>query len=36
MKLKHPNIVRTFQISESRGLHFIVMEYLDGEPLDEV
>jgi len=35
MKLKHPNIVRTFQINESRGVHFIVMEYLEGETLDE-
>jgi eukaryotic-like serine/threonine-protein kinase len=36
MKLKNPHIVRTFQISESRGLNYIVMEYLDGDPLDEV
>jgi serine/threonine protein kinase len=36
LKLKHPNVVRTFQTGESDGLHYIVMEYLDGEPLDEV
>jgi hypothetical protein len=36
LKLKHPNIVRTFQVAECRGLHFLVMEYLDGEPLDDV
>ena len=34
--LKHPNIVRTFQMGESNRLHFIVMEYLEGETLDEV
>jgi tRNA A-37 threonylcarbamoyl transferase component Bud32 len=36
MKLKHANIVRTFQVSECRTLHFIVMEYLEGETLEEV
>jgi serine/threonine protein kinase len=36
MRLKHPNIVRSFQIGESRGLHYLVMEYLEGETLDEV
>jgi serine/threonine protein kinase len=36
LRLKHPNVVRTFQAGEDDGLHFIVMEYLDGETLDEV
>jgi eukaryotic-like serine/threonine-protein kinase len=36
LRLKHPNIVRTFQAGEHNGLHFIVMEYLEGEPFDEV
>jgi serine/threonine protein kinase len=36
MRLKHPNVVRTFQTGEDDGLHFLVMEYLEGEPLDEV
>jgi serine/threonine protein kinase len=36
LKLKHPNIVRAFQIGESEGLHYIAMEYLEGETLDEV
>ena len=35
-KLKHPNIVRTFQSGEANGLHYLVMEYLDGETLDDV
>jgi serine/threonine protein kinase len=36
LKLNHPNVVRAFQIGESRGVNFLVMEYLEGEPLDEV
>jgi serine/threonine protein kinase len=36
LRLKHPNIVRTFQTGEAQGLHFIVMEYLEGETLEEV
>jgi serine/threonine protein kinase len=36
VKLKHPHVVRTFQLGESRGVHYLVMEYLEGEPLDEV
>jgi serine/threonine-protein kinase len=36
LRLKHPNVVRTFQAGEHNSLHYIVMEYLEGEPLDEV
>jgi serine/threonine protein kinase len=36
MNLKHPNVVRTFHVGESNGLHYLVMEHLDGETLDEV
>jgi serine/threonine protein kinase len=36
LQLKHPNIVRTFQLGEQDGLNYIVMEYLEGETLDEV
>ncbi|MCI0456058.1 MAG: serine/threonine protein kinase [Gemmataceae bacterium] len=37
VRLKHPNVVRTFQMGETHGeLHYIVMEYLDGETLEDV
>jgi serine/threonine protein kinase len=36
MKLKHPNVVHTFHPGQANGLHYLVMEYLDGETLDEV
>lgn len=35
-KLQHPHVVRTFQVGESNGLHYLVMEHLEGETLDEV
>jgi serine/threonine protein kinase len=34
--LKHANVVRGFQVGECNSLHYIVMEYLDGETLDDV
>ncbi len=36
LKLKHPNVVRSFQVGEVNGLHYLVMEYLEGETLDFV
>jgi tRNA A-37 threonylcarbamoyl transferase component Bud32 len=36
IRLKHPNIVRTFQTGLANALHYLVMEYLEGETLDEV
>ncbi|GIW79917.1 MAG: hypothetical protein KatS3mg105_1724 [Gemmatales bacterium] len=36
LKLKHPNIVRAFEMGEANGLHYIVMEFLDGETLEDV
>jgi serine/threonine protein kinase len=36
MRLNHPNVVHTFQTGQSDGLHFLVMEYLEGETLDDV
>ncbi len=35
-RLKHPNVVRAFQIGEEKSLHFLVMEYLDGDTLEDV
>lgn len=36
IRLDHPNVVRAFQLGESGGRHFFVMEALDGVPLDEI
>ncbi len=36
MSLDHPNVVRSFQVGEANRLHYIVMEYLEGETLEEV
>lgn len=36
LKLKHPNVVRSFQMGDSKGLYYLVMEYLEGETLEEV
>lgn len=35
-QLEHPNVVRTFHHGESNGLHYIVMEYLEGETLKSI
>jgi HEAT repeat protein len=35
-RLKHPNVVRTFDMGEADGLHYIAMEYLEGETLQDV
>jgi serine/threonine protein kinase len=35
-RLKHPNIVRTFQLGIAGNVHYLVMEYLEGETLEEV
>ncbi|HEY8503206.1 MAG TPA: serine/threonine-protein kinase [Gemmataceae bacterium] len=35
-QLDHPNVVRTFHVGQAGGAHFIVMEYLEGETLEEV
>jgi serine/threonine protein kinase len=36
LQLSHPNLVRTLEEGEENGLHFIVMEYLEGDLLDDV
>ena len=36
VRLKHPNVVRSFQVGQHKGLHYLVMEYLEGQTLDTV
>jgi serine/threonine protein kinase len=36
LRLAHPHVVRTFQMGEEYGLHYLVMEHLEGETLEEV
>jgi eukaryotic-like serine/threonine-protein kinase len=36
IRLKHPNVVRSFQVGKYRALHYLVMEYLEGESLEAV
>jgi serine/threonine protein kinase len=36
IKLKHPHIVRAFQVGETRGVYYFVMECLEGETLEEL
>jgi serine/threonine protein kinase len=35
-QLDHPNVVRSYQFGEEGGVHFIGMEFLEGETLDDV
>ena len=32
-QISHPNVCRLYDIAEAEGLHFLVMEYVDGEDL---
>jgi tRNA A-37 threonylcarbamoyl transferase component Bud32 len=34
--INHPNVVSVFDTGSENGLHYIVMEYVDGETLDDV
>jgi serine/threonine protein kinase len=35
-RLRHPNVVAAFEADEDRGVHFLVMEYVQGINLDRV
>jgi len=35
-RMHHPHIVATHEVGEDRGRHFLVMEWLDGQPLHKV
>ncbi len=35
-QLDHANVVRAYQVGQAGNSHFIVMEHLDGETLDEI
>jgi len=35
-QLSHPNIVTAFDADEEDGVHFLVMEHVDGEPLGDL
>jgi serine/threonine protein kinase len=35
-RLKHANVVRTFQVGQSGPLHYLVMEHLEGETLADM
>src|SRR3954465_5010654 len=34
-RLNHPNIVRTYDYGQAEGLHYLALEWADGEPLAE-
>jgi serine/threonine protein kinase len=36
MRLHHPNVIRTFEAGEHHGTHYLVMELLQGETLQDV
>jgi serine/threonine protein kinase len=36
IRLKHPNVVRTFQVGQAGTVNYLVMEFLEGETLEEV
>jgi serine/threonine-protein kinase len=34
-RVRHPNIVRTYDYGQTEGLHYLALEWADGEPLAE-
>ena len=35
-KLKHPNIITVYDLGEQDGFPYIVMEFVEGDPLDRI
>ncbi len=35
-RLKHPNVVAALDADEDRGVHFLVMDYVEGKDLDRI
>jgi serine/threonine-protein kinase len=35
-QVRHPNVVQTNEVGEDQGRHFMVMEYLEGQPLSRL
>src|ERR1700738_4975667 len=35
-KLEHPNIITVYDLGEENGFPYIVMEYVEGDPLDRI
>ncbi len=35
-RLNHPNVVHTYEVLEEGGQYYLVMEYLDGQPLSQL
>jgi eukaryotic-like serine/threonine-protein kinase len=36
VSVRHPNVIRSYHGGEIKGLHYLVMEHLEGETLEEV
>jgi two-component system LytT family response regulator len=34
--LNHPNVAHIYEIGEARGIHFLSMEFIEGEPLESL
>ncbi len=35
-KLNHPNLMRVYNVGEDQGVHFLIVEYIDGPSLAEI